>query len=360
MRIFDGLFRALLLVTGVRIPGQRLLHVQKPNDSERMFMTVVRQPSRWRWHTAAVFGCLVINTVYAAITNEDTLRIASDVGVCMQYCACVLYFATDHFDRFADDTVCVVKQDHVASMAAATTLLSVVIGAVVDPIPPFEWWHITSIVTDTFGRYVALVGLACASVVLFEHVKVLRIASMVLEQRCWDSEQSADVSTLLRDLVRIRASLVITSEIMHAVYAASIVSCATMLGIVLYESQRDGLINIHVDTFRIVVVSTVCLALAILAIGVYLVQEEQEEIGFIVRGAEFADTFLLRADRAVPSDTSTTLEWYVMTQMLREEWFRIEVLGISVHSGSTLKQITLSVAAAFAMYQSIRNSTNGT
>lgn len=354
MRACHRLFHTLLLATGVRVPGQQLLHVQKPNDAEWIVWRVLRYATRWRLYTAAVFACLVTNTVYAAAAREDVLRVASDVGVCLQYGACVLYFSTDHFDRFADDTVCVVKADHLAAAGAFLTLASVAMGAVVDPIPPFEWWRLTSAVTDTMGRYVAFEGLACATVVLFEHVKVLRIASMMLEQRCWDAEQSADVATMLRDLIRIRGSLVITGEIMHSVYAASVLTCAGMLGVVVYETQTVGLAAVHVDAFRAAVLAIAGLTLAVFGVGVYLIQEEQEEIGFVVRGAEFADTFLARGDRAVATDTSTTLEWYVVCQLLQEEWFEVRVLGVPLHSGTTLKQLALTVASAIATYQTLR------
>lgn len=351
----------VLRLTGIRTVKQELFHIE--GVSFRNASGVELLARRWSWgrlYTCAVWGSLIVPSVYAIAhfaTHRDGASLAEaaiSLMAPLQYACAVLYFATDHFDQFhsTDDldstdvsTVlarpCVCSPDLIATLAASATAIFFIASSFdQDSDIVLRVFHVFS---RTYGAFGIIMNALAITYVFFKHVKVIQVYVKIFMSQDWHTCEDHHISVLLRNLVRIRESLHVSTELLSRVFSSSVILGVTLMGAVIGGTEETFSYTAYASLIMFGVTQVVFFGV------VYLLSEAKDDIENLVRSADFADSFLTRTAQATSArrvrETSTTLDWFVLKYVLSERWIEFLVLGMPLHSATFLKQMVTAVAA---------------
>jgi hypothetical protein len=174
--------------------------------------------------------------------------------------------------------------------------------------------------------------------VFYKHVKVLKIYADILQTQRWDVARDHRISVVLVNLVRIRDSLHISQELMGGVFSTATVSGAVALGIFIHSASH----SVHTPSMWTALGSFVLLQTAFFSV-IYRLNKAKSSIENLVHSGKFASLFLsrrpLQTAEARTLETATTVDWKIITDLLREQWISFSVLGMPLHSAGFIKQV---------------------
>ena len=367
-----GALRFLLALTGIRVCAQSLLHIAGVQYKRATFGELIaRRCPRSRLHTLLVFCILCIPSVHSIVqlSHEPSgVHIANTAIYCMapvQYICSVLYFATDHFDQFhitdeadavepvsVDEILgrpCACSPDVIATIACIGTTAYFISASFLAPEEPL-YLKLPMAVLRLHGAFAVMLNTLCLAFVFWKHIKVIDIHVRIFEAQDWSACEDHHVSVLLRNLVRMKESIHSTTELLSYVFSSATILGATALGATVYRYTIESF-----DFGTYISVAIFIVAQCIFFYVIYRLSEAKDDIEVLVRSADFADSFLSR--RAVANaeqrvrETSTTIDWFIITQLLKEEWLEFYVLGMPLHSAAFIKQVVTMVGAALVFLQ---------
>jgi hypothetical protein len=145
------------------------------------------------------------------------------------------------------------------------------------------------------------------------------------------------------NLTRLRESLKISTFAMQNMFSSGTISGCVIFGIILHSTTLTS--KWAYDSF-VIIGSFIVLQSIIFGIIAKL-SFAKESIEDITKSSEFAVKFLSRKSNEnfsyVVMENASTLDYWLITDILSEDWLNFSVMGIPIHSISFLKQcISLS------------------
>lgn len=363
------LFDLLLLASGIRVSEQKLYEIKGTNFKDACRVQVYRNNMVWkRLYTVMMFGVMCVPTVYSLIGLFEEPSGVAFVDVVLsvlppvQYLCSVRYFASDHFDQFHtieedesiefDDIVgrpCQCTPNIIAVVSILTSLLYF-IGTSFVTMEQLWYMAVCNVVCRLIGSISISINAICLSFVFWKHIKVIDVYVHVFEAQDWRTCEDHYVSVLLRNVVRMKESLHASSELLSFIFSSATTLGALASGTVFYRWSLETF-----DVFVYLSLALFTISQCIFFYVIYRLSEAKDDIEVLVRSADFADSFLHRgtannADQRV-RETSTTIDWFVISYLLKEQWLDFSVMGLPLHSGAFVKQCVAIVAAVIVISQ---------
>ena len=363
-----GILTAVMYALGLRHPGQSFIHVRSTNVSlTGKFLRSMC--TAWRIYPVIVITGL---SSYAATTIVDyasektpNALVSMLLGLIpfTQYSLALKYFATSHFDQFGCDPdasgesfdaivrrPCRCTMDVVGTTAAILTSTTFIVSSFT--YRASEWYRIVPLAFLRLHGYGAMVmNTTAIAYVYWKHVKVIHVYASILAERAWSVENEHQVSLVLRNIVRIKESLAVTSKLIQGVFSSATVIGASATAITIYKAAPGVF---HVDVYTSVI--SFCVLQSVFFCVIWKLSSAKDDIVDVVNSGVFADTFLVRqpftqSNAQIRSrETGTTLDWYLVRRLLNEEWLAFYVCGMPLHSGAFIKQVfaTMTAGLVFA------------
>mgnify|MGYP005673434729 CR=1 FL=1 len=346
------------------------MHITGVRYKEATFRELIcRRRCLSRLYSLGVFCALcvpAVNSMVRLVREPSGVRVA-DVAVHsmapIQYVCSILYFASDHFDQFhiADESSpyetvdeilgqpCGCSPDVISAIACAGTLVYFIASSFVPHTDPL-WLQLCIMLMRLHGAFAIILNTLCLAFVFWKHIKVIDIQVQIFDAQDWATCADHHVSVLLRNLVRMRESLHASTELLSNTFSSATILGSVALGSVAYRYTLESF-----DVTIYVSVATFLVAQSVFFYVIYRLSEAKDDIEVLVRSANFADAFLSRTAVANTAqrvrETSTTVDWFVITQVLKDEWLEFYVLGMPLHSAAFIKQVATFVGAAIVYLQ---------
>lgn len=348
------MLHALLTVLGIRVTQQELFVLRGTNYKDANFQRMWRNflvPGRLYTFAILVTMCVpsgaallnLIRTPGAAQFTALVMNAAAPV----QYVLSVRYFATNHFDKFHDTQRNLADSDN---LIAAVTLICSVVATVCASWGAGESFRIFAIVRNAIGSCSTMLNACCFTFVFSKHVKIIEVYVQVFQSHDWRACDDHHVSMVLRHVVRMKESLTASTELLSYSFSSLTLFGGLIVGAVSYRWDVE-MFNTTVYVALVLFVISQCMFFYM----IFRLSEAKADIETLVRSADFADSFLGRSARASADahtiETSSTLDWFVLTYLLQENWIDFTVVGLPLHSGAFLKQSVTIVGVLIAVAQ---------
>lgn len=312
--------------------------------------------SPWRLHTAAATAMLCVYTydAFDAALREPSaanwVRAILALLPSTQYVMGALYATTDHVDSYVepgDDAApgCA----HALDVASAASVALVSIGAVAtSAATPWPGWRLflPLMAMRTYGRLAMCANSLIVVHIFCQHAKVMRVYAQLLEGRDWTAHanQEHHISAIMRAMMRIREALDCATKLLGCIFSAATVVGGVATGLTLYMLEHHPM---PADVYASV--SAFVLLQGLYAYVIWQLARAKQAIADVVNSAKLADAFLTRkATQTLDGrirETATTIDWFLLRQLLSEQWLSFVVLGMPLHSGTFVKQLFAAVAS---------------
>jgi hypothetical protein len=199
------------------------------------------------------------------------------------------------------------------------------------------------ILSRLMGRATVVNNTTTFCYVFYKHVKVLNIYADILEHQRWSESRDHRCSILLVNLVKIKESLKISSDLLKSIFSSATIIGSVITGAFIHSTTIE-----HRYTYEMIVIISSFVNLQLIFFYViYRLSEAKSRIEDVVFSSTFASKFLSRSEEYNPdkriSELATTQDWRVITQILKEDWLDFRVMGVPLHSGAFIKQcLTIS------------------
>lgn len=372
------LFNRMLIVMGVRSPFKKLLHTDAT-----VAQTAIHFFDKFRIYTFLLFVFYVVMPVYHAInlsktySDDELINLLSECLIPIQLVLACRYFSTSHIEQYYDVIKPSTKKKKISSITLAdiyidiqqenrenhiefsvlikqpcritikvVSIIVVFLSTVVflgsmatmnfsdfsKPFIPFM------IISKLLGRTMVVNNTTTFCYVFYKHVKVLNIYADILEHQRWSESRDYRCSILLVNLLKIRESLKISSDLLKSVFSSATIIGSFMTGAFIHSTTID-----HRYTYEMIVIICSFVTLQIIFFYViYRLSQAKSRIEDVVFSSSFASKFLSRStdyncDKRI-SELATTQDWRLITQILKDDWLDFCVMGLPLHSGAFMKQ----------------------
>lgn len=349
----------MLSMFGIRVSGQRLLKVQGLPINRRIGDVVSAFMIRYRLYTVSVWSAMCVASIDALMSfiEEPSARTFSDAMLTLtapiQYTCSVLYFANDHIDKFFTDTV--QRSHNTASngigVIATLGMLAYVITTSFFVSDRSEWYIMfCTHISRLYGSFAISLNAASLTFVFWRHVTIIDVFVNIFAAQDWRSCADHQVSVLLRTVIRLKESLQVSTELLSPIFSLATAMGGLSLGVALQRWHEE-----RFDEFTIASAVLFGASQVMFFYVIYRLSSSKSDIQKLVHSAAFADSFLQR--RVLTNahtrilENSTTIDWFVITQVLKDEWLHFTVLGLPLHSGAFLKQCFLVTSALVVLFQ---------
>lgn len=395
-RVFD----VFLVVIGVREPFQKLYPL---NETMLHKLNCLIRP--YRIYTVCIFTSLCVLPVryfFHIIHNyndEFLIHFAAETLLPLQYLLAVWYFGSNHIELFFDglprvseqktatkyinsssltnireilfdivntesandntqnigmDFASLIKQPCKLTINVVTVLIVIIL------VPSFTGSILTShldetdslfpfyIISRSYGRGTCLLNTCLFAFAFYKHIKVLRLYGKILRKKNWSTQNYDNVSVMLINFTRMRESLKITTDATKSMYSSSTITGITIVGALIHSTTISASFRWRYDTFLMlgsffVLQSIVFFVIAVLSLA-------KQQIEDVTKGSDFAMKFLARKkhvnEHEVMFENATTLDYWLIIDILSEKWLDFSIMGLPIHSLSFLKQC-VSVVSLF-------------
>lgn len=377
----NDIFNLLLLTLGVRVPRQKLY---SPNS---FFSTKLKcLTCTYRVYSLLILGCvsvLPIKYLYELCIKYDDgmwLQFTTELLIPIQYVLAVRYFGSRHIQQFYDinkpistGLLVVNKRTHVrqicvdvqcndpdasqfefkqlikrpcrATIRVVCSLIVMMsslifIGSITSNMSvPNNNFYLFYIVSRLFGRCTCVLNTAIFVFVFYKHIKVINVYADVLSLKRWHSSSYDKISIMLVNIVRIRESLRTSTDELKLMFSTTTVNGAAIIGAIAHSKSLQHIL-LSYDTY-VMLGSFLIMQLALFGVIAKL-SLAKERIERVTNGSEFAMQFLVRHAKNDQEkstfESASSLDWWLMTYVLKEPWLDFSVMGIPVHSMAFIKQ----------------------
>lgn len=397
------ILNTILIVLGIRVPRQDLYDIQEAGiikKTKHIF-------SPFRLYSLFIVMSLCILPVNFAIdinrsySDEKLLHLISESVLPIQYLLAIHYYASTHIQFYYDVTrpvrkarrkttltnirdifvdintenkvtdfrtllrqPCRVTIRVVCWIVLSLTIMSFIGSLVTSPVHEYnKCAYGAFLISRLYGRGTCILNTAAFAFVFYKHIKVLRIYAEILEKRDWSKQSYDKVSVMLINLTRLRESLRISTYAFKNMFSIGTIAGSIIIGVLIHSTNISDTYKWSYDSYMIV---GLFLILQSVVFGVIAkLSLAKEMIENVTKSSQFATNFLSReSDKNVThmtSENASTLDYYLIIDILSRKWLDFSVMGIPVHSISFLKQcVSLSsvllVLANTGTFSSIINA----
>lgn len=379
------IFKSMLIILGIRSPFQKLMQIDaSAGQTVRYFMET------FRIYSFVLLGFYCVMPVYHAMNLYDTysdnelIKFLSECLIPIQLVLACIYFSTSHIEQYYDiikplkrqnrsvstniaDIYTDIRHENISNNVAFSVLIKqpcritikvVTIIVLILSTAVFSGSMATTdfsnfrtsfipfmIISKFLGRAMVVNNTTTFCYVFYKHVKVLNIYADILVYERWNESRDYRCSIILVNLVKIKESLKISSNLLKSIFSSATIIGSFILGAVIHSTTIE-----HRYTYEMFVIICSFVNLQIIFFYViYRLSEAKSRIEDVVFSAKFASKFLSRSkdynsDKRI-SEISTTQDWRVITQILKDEWLDFCVLGLPLHSGAFIKQCFTIIAS---------------
>lgn len=372
------IFNRVMIIMGVRSPFKKLLHVHATAaQTVRYFI------DKFRIYSFVLFGFYCVMPIYHGInlsktySDAELINLLSECLIPIQLVLACKYFSTSHIEQYYDvikplkgrkraattnitDIYIDIRQENkeknvefsvlikqpcritIRVVTIIVILLSIVVFSGSMATTNFSDFQIPfipfMILSKLLGRATVVNNTTTFCYVFYKHVKVLNIYADILEHQRWSESRDHRCSILLVNLVKIKESLKISSDLLKTIFSSATIIGSVIAGAFIHSTTIE-----HRYTYEMIVIicSFVNLQLIFFYV-IYRLSEAKSRIEDVVFSSTFASKFLSRSEDYNPdkriSELATTQDWRVITQILKEDWLDFYVMGLPLHSGSFIKQ----------------------
>lgn len=372
------IFNRMMIVMGVRSPFKKLLNVDATAaQTVRYFI------DKFRIYSFVLFGFYCVMPIYHGInlsktySDAELINFLSECLIPIQLVLACKYFSTSHIEQYYDvikplkgqkraattnitDIYIDIRQENkeknvefsvlikqpcritIRVITIIVILLSIVLFSGSMATTDFSDFQIPfipfMILSRLLGRAMVVNNTTTFCYVFYKHVKVLNIYADILEHQRWSESRDHRCSILLVNLVKIKESLKISSDLLKTIFSSETIIGSVIAGAFIHSTTIE-----HRYTYEMIVVicSFVNLQLIFFYV-IYRLSEAKSRIEDVVFSSTFASKFLSRSEYYDPdkriSELATTQDWRVITQILKEDWLDFCVMGLPLHSGAFIKQ----------------------
>ncbi len=380
-------FNSILTVLGIRVPHQKLY------NSEDHFVTKLRNIffSPFRVYSVIVFGSLCvlpikfISDMTKFYTDELLLHFVSETIIPIQYVLAILYYGSNHIQLYYDvikpvktnkrksaltnirdifvdikvenkslDFEMLIKQPcritiKVVSWAIVLTIVLSFIGSLLtSSFDQYKAYYPFFLASRLLGRGVIVTNVSSFAFVFYKHVKVLKIYAKILQMRDWSNQKYDKISVMLINLTRLRESLKISTDAFKNLFSTGTISGAIIIGVLIHGTTVSESARWGYDSF--IVISSLFIFQSIVFGIIAKLSLAKEMIEDVTKNSEFASKFLSRKKNAdatqIATENASTLDYWLITDILSGEWLDFSVMGIPIHSLSFIKQC-VSLSSVF-------------
>jgi hypothetical protein len=377
------IFNRMMIMMGVRSPFKKLL----PVDASAA-QTVKHFIDKFRIYSLILVGFYCVMPIYHGINLYETysdaefINFLSECLVPIQLALACRYFSTSHIEQYYDvikplrgqkralttnitDIYIDIRQENkdknvefsvLIKQPCRITLRVVTIIVIFLSIVVFSGSMATTdfsdfsapfipfmILSRLMGRATVVNNTTTFCYVFYKHVKVLNIYADILEHQRWSESRDHRCSILLVNLVKIKESLKISSDLLKSIFSSATIIGSVITGAFIHSTTIE-----HRYTYEMIVIISSFVNLQLIFFYViYRLSEAKSRIEDVVFSSTFASKFLSRSEEYNPdkriSELATTQDWRVITQILKEDWLDFRVMGVPLHSGAFIKQcLTIS------------------
>ena len=325
------IFNRMLIIMGVRTPFKKLLQIDaSAAQNVRYFM------DKFRIYTFVLFGFYCVMPVYHAInlsnaySDDELINFLSECLIPMQLVLACRYFSTCHIEQYYDvikplngpmraastniadiyidirqensdknvDFSVLIKQPCRITIRVVTIiviLLSTLMFSGSMATTDFKYFSTPfipfMIISKFLGRTMVVNNTTTFCYVFYKHVKVLNIYAEILEHQRWSESRDHRCSILLVNLVKIKESLRISSDLLKSIFSSATIIGSIITGAFIHSTTIE-----HKYTYEMIVIICSFVNLQIIFFYViYRLSEAKSRIEDVVFSATFASKFLSRS-----------------------------------------------------------------
>jgi hypothetical protein len=372
------IFNSMLILLGIRVPHQNFYDVQ--DSVIKKVENILYSP--FRIYSLIVLGSLcvlpvkIFTLLHEFYNDELFLHFVSECILPIQYVLSIFYYGSDHIQTYYDvvkpvrirrrestltnirdifvdikienniDFKVLIKQPcritiKVVSFIIIIAVVMSFVGSVVTASSElYREYYPFFMISRLYGRGTVVTNAASFTFVFYKHVKVLHIYAKILEMRDWSNQKYDKVSVMLINLTRLRESVKISTDALKKIYSSGTISGAVVAGILVHSTSVSESAQWGYDSFMIV---TSFIALQVITFGIIAkISFAKEMIEDVTKNSEFAMKFLSRKHNAAPDqitmENASTLDYWLITDILSAEWLDFSVMGVPVHTISFIKK----------------------
>lgn len=372
-------FNSILIALGIRVPYQKLY------DSQDRFATKLKNLvfSPFRLYSLIIFGSLcvlpikIISDMTKSYNDELLLHFISELILPIQYILSILYYGSNHIQLYYDvvtfkkktsrksaltnirdifvdikiENKCVdfkilIKQPCritirvISWVIIATCILSFIGSLLTSSFDDYKIYYPFYIASRLHGRATIVTNVSSFAFIFYKHVKVLQIYAKILEMRDWSDQKYDKISIMLINLTRLRESLKISTDAFKNIFSTGTISGAIIAGVLIHETTVSESARWGYDSFLII--SSFFIFQSIVFAIIAKLSMAKETIEDVTKNSKFASKFLSRKKNAdatqITMENASTLDYWLITDILSGEWLDFSVMGIPIHSLSFIKQ----------------------
>ena len=326
--------------------------------------------STYRLYSLLIFTALCVapfRLIWRLVAQYDDallIEFATEAVLPVQYALAILYFSTSHIQRFYGTVEklttghhfeCVVRQECVVNLKSIMMIaIMVQTFTLLGSMHFAHTYHTTNgahnhvfffVASRLFGRGVCTINMAIFAFVFYKHVKVLRLYASIIELTPWETQRYDKLSLVLIDLLRTKESLKVSTDALKPMF-----SFATIAGVVVVGAYvHNASVNHNTYDLTVALVTFGVMEVVLFAV-IALLSKAKERIEDVTSSSLLAVKFLGRGAELptlttfeVAIDSASTLDYFLVTQILKEEWLDFSVCGLPLHKASFIKQAVTTV-----------------
>tara|TARA_B100001173_G_C16014129_1_gene558981 strand:+ start:920 stop:2209 length:1290 start_codon:yes stop_codon:yes gene_type:complete len=372
------IFNRMMIIMGVRSPFKELLHVDATAaQTVRYFI------DKFRIYSFVLLGFYCVMPIYHVInlsktySDAELINLLSECLIPIQLVLACKYFSTSHIEQYYDvikplkgrkrapttnitDIYVDIRQQNkdknvefsfLIKQPCRITIRVVTIIVIVFSVVAFSGSMATTefrdfqiplipfmILSRLLGRATVVNNTTIFCYVFYKHVKVLNVYADILEHQRWSESRDHRCSILLVNLVKIKESLKISSDLLNTIFSSLTIIGSVIVGAFIHSTTIEQRYTYEM----IVIICSIVNFQVIFFYVIYRLSEAKSRIEDVVFSSTFASKFLSRSEDYNPdkriSELATTQDWRVITQILKEDWLDFCVMGLPLHSGVFIKQ----------------------
>tara|TARA_Y100000992_G_C21274243_1_gene498943 strand:- start:3549 stop:4805 length:1257 start_codon:yes stop_codon:yes gene_type:complete len=272
------------------------------------------------------------------------------------------YFKTNHIDNI------LTCKTFKGTLIISSSVISIIVNLV--DITSFynEYYWLNSldnnvlfftfiVIEWVYSRIVLFLFVYTFMFVINEHIKKINKIKFDIEQNEFDFEENICLSNLIIKLAKTKDEIEKTINLFNNIISYTTIFGGISLAIFIKDVFPNSLENINFEDHDRYLLHPLVLYIcnqAILLVNMARYSYAREEILHFIKSIDFINRFLTRMSTEkiikkskgnlnlvtlnIIEDSATTIDWFVLGNMLSEKWLDFTIFGISTSDGKLIKQ----------------------
>tara|TARA_B100000287_G_scaffold7459_1_gene7339 strand:+ start:693 stop:1949 length:1257 start_codon:yes stop_codon:yes gene_type:complete len=208
-----------------------------------------------------------------------------------------------------------------------------------------------------YSRIVLFLFVYTFMFVINEHIKKIKKIKFDIEQNEFDFEENVCLSNLIIKLAKTKDEIEKTINLFNNIISYTTILGGISLAIFIKDVFPNSLENINFEDHDRYLLHPLVLYICnqvILLVNMARYSYAREEILHFIKSIDFINRFLTRMSTEkiikkskgnlnlvtlnIIEDSATTIDWFVLGNMLSEKWLDFTIFGISTSDGKLIKQ----------------------